>query len=812
MFLRALVVLIALVPLCAQAQTAPETFDECPTGAQTTLRGARTDFALTGIAFAMSTAGTLNCGGAVGWADAVGGRPMLPTTMMRIGSISKPITAMAILKLMEAGQLSLDDRVIDRLSDLAPSGGPSDPRWGRVTLRNLLQHSLGWDRAVGGEPIQSSRSIAAALGIRGPATSADVARWMLRQPLHFEPGTAYAYTGVAYALLALVVERVSGMPYERYTRETLLEPLGIRTSMRVGRTLPEGRSQPTNPLRHEAVYHQPAGSPLGPSVFPWVPGPVPDPYGQWYNESLEGPGGWVATSPALVRFIDAVFGRPGKPSIFSPATLAAIQARPSFVAPNATSWVGLGWQIVPVAAGNRIRFAGGLRGTMSVVYYLPNGRSFAYITNYSEEGNDNDASPLDTRVFTGVSGLPGATNDLSTNPNYIDSAAVVPQIRAQKGVVDAASGEPGIAPASRFRVLGWRLAATAVAAPGGVPQTSLGGVEVRINGQAVGLYSVGPEQIEAEVPGSATEGTAALLIVRSGVAGEPEPIEIRRAATTGVPGPPTSVQATATGHTLNLSWGAPTSGAAPTGYTLIARTAPGAAPLVTVPLGTTTSFAATAPDGTYLLSLTATNVFGTGPESATVSVTFPGGTVPPPTPPTGLAVNVTGSTATFTWTPPASGSPLSGYVLLAGTIPGFATPIAALPLSPSSTSVAVPSVPVGTYYVRLIAQNAGGTSAPSNEVSLTVAGEAAPGAPTLSASVAGSTVTVSWSPGGGGAPTSYTLTASNTSGGAPIASVPLVGTGASFAGVPSGRYFVRLTATNAAGTSPASNEVAVTVP
>ena len=231
-----------------------------------------------------------------------------------------------------------------------------------------------------------------------------------------------------------------------------------------------------------------------------------------------------------------------------------------------------------------------------------------------------------------------------------------------------------------------------------------------------------------------------------------------------------------------------------------------------MPLGPGTSFVATAPDGTYLLSLTATNAFGMGPESSTVTVSFPGGAVQPPAPPTGLAVNVTGSTAAFTWTAPLSGSPLTGYMLLAGSAPGFSTPVAALPLSPTSTSVAVPDVPAGTYYVRVVAQNAGGTSAPSNEVTVIVAGAAAPGAPILSASAAGSTVTVSWSPGSGGAPTSYTLAASMTPGGAPIASVPLGGTSAVFQGVPGGTYYVRLTATNASGTSPASNEVTVTVP
>ncbi|MEZ5287934.1 MAG: hypothetical protein R2712_24680 [Vicinamibacterales bacterium] len=72
--------------------------------------------------------------------------------------------------------------------------------------------------------------------------------------------------------------------------------------------------------------------------------------------------------------------------------------------------------------------------------------------------------------------------------------------------------------------------------PAGAPQPQLGGVEVRINGQAVGLTAVSPERIDAVLPAAAPPGTASLVVVRSGVAGEPEPIEIL--ATTGAPGAP----------------------------------------------------------------------------------------------------------------------------------------------------------------------------------------------------------------------------------------------------------------------------------
>ncbi|MEZ5287932.1 MAG: fibronectin type III domain-containing protein [Vicinamibacterales bacterium] len=171
-----------------------------------------------------------------------------------------------------------------------------------------------------------------------------------------------------------------------------------------------------------------------------------------------------------------------------------------------------------------------------------------------------------------------------------------------------------------------------------------------------------------------------------------------------------------------------------------------------------------------------------------------------------------GTTATFTWASPSSGAPLTGYQLLAGTTPGFSTPIAVLPLSPSATSVAVPAVPPGTYFVRLVAQNAGGTGAPSNEVTVVVAAPMAPGAPTLAASAAGSTVMVSWTAGGGGAPAGFTLAAATSPGGPPIVTIALAGSNAVFTAVPSGTYYLRMTAANAAGTSAPSNEVTVVVP
>src|SRR6185436_8720058 len=196
----------------------------------------------------------------------------------------------------------------------------------------MAQHSMGWDRDIGGEPIQQTVAIAKALGIRAPATATDVVRWMFQQKLHFDPGTKAEYTGIEYSILALIAERVAGMPFEQYVQQAILTPAGIRTSMRVGRTLQEGRAFPSDPGYFEAAYFNTL--PPGASVFPWITGTVPHPYGEWYNEALEGSGGWTANAPALLRYVNKMFGRPNIPPLFKASTIQAIAARPSYEPAN----------------------------------------------------------------------------------------------------------------------------------------------------------------------------------------------------------------------------------------------------------------------------------------------------------------------------------------------------------------------------------------------------------------------------------------------------------------------------------------------
>ena len=276
------------------------------------------------------------------------------------------------------------------------------------------------------------------------------------------------------------------------------------------------------------------------------------------------------------------------------------------------------------------------------------------------------------------------------------------------------------------------------------------------------------------------------------------------------PGAPSNFQASASGNIVNMSWSAPTSGETPTGYDVLARTTGGQLQ-ATLPVGNVTTFSVTAPDGVYVVSVQATSAAGAGPESNTVTVTVPQAVVPPGAP-TNLAVSVSGTTAHFTWVPAATGGVATSHLLVAGTTAGFVIPIASVAL-PGTPGTTIPNVPPGTYYVRVLAVNGGGTSGPSNEVTVIVASPSLPGAPTLNpAVVSGGAVSLSWVPGGGGTPTFYVLTAATSPNGVATATVPVTGSSATFTGVPPGTYYVRLSAVNAVGAGPPSNEITVVVP
>ena len=176
-----------------------------------------------------------------------------------------------------------------------------------------------------------------------------------------------------------------------------------------------------------------------------------------------------------------------------------------------------------------------------------------------------------------------------------------------------------------------------------------------------------------------------------------------------------------------------------------------------------------------------------------------------PAAPAALTGTVNGGLVTLGWTPGVGGCAATGYVVRAGSAPNLAN-LVNLPVGNVTGLVA--QAPPGTYFVTIVAQNAFGTSAASNEVAVTVGPSCTiPGAPTAFAVGSSSTTaSMSWAPPvTGGAPTSYQLEAGSGPGLSNIAVLRLGGLSFS-AGAPPGTYHLRVRATNACGVGPASTE------
>jgi N-acyl-D-amino-acid deacylase len=129
-----------------------------------------------------------------GNADRDAQTPVQPWSLFRLASLSKPITAAAVLLLVQRGKLSLDQRVFDILSYEPLPGESVDPRLATVTIRHLLEHSGGWNRDTTFDPMFMPVAIAAATGTPAPATTDSIIRFMMGKPLQFNPGSDYNYS------------------------------------------------------------------------------------------------------------------------------------------------------------------------------------------------------------------------------------------------------------------------------------------------------------------------------------------------------------------------------------------------------------------------------------------------------------------------------------------------------------------------------------------------------------------------------------------------------------------------------------------
>ncbi|MCA9084852.1 MAG: serine hydrolase, partial [Planctomycetaceae bacterium] len=295
-----------------------------------------------GVSVAMTNKGKVVFARGYGYADVGQAEKVTPESLFRIASISKPVTAVAILQLVEQDKLKLDTpvlNVLDPAQDIEAAGDQFDERWRDITISQLLEHRGGWDRDASFDAMFQSVRFAKEQEVDAPANPDTVIRAMLKVPLDFDPGRKYAYSNFGYCLLGRVIERLTDQSYEDYVRRHVLKPIGV-TTMKIGGTRLADRSP------NEVRYYQPG---TGKSVFQQdLEQTVPWPYGAWYLEAMDSHGGWIASATDLAKFA-AAFDDVDHSPILSKDSIRRMYQRPAGLPetdedgkPKET-WYSLGW-------------------------------------------------------------------------------------------------------------------------------------------------------------------------------------------------------------------------------------------------------------------------------------------------------------------------------------------------------------------------------------------------------------------------------------------------------------------------------------
>ena len=282
-----------------------------------------------GMTVAIAKDGMLVYAKAYGTADAGTGEPLTLAHRMRVASVSKPITAAAVLQLVESGVLALDDTVFGSAGWLGETYGTmsytSDLL--EITIDHLLNHRAGgW----GGNTMFQHPDY----------TMEEIITWHLDTiPLTDPPGTTFTYSNFGYCLLGRIIEVATGQPYEGYLQSTVLAQCGI-SDMQIAFDALADRAA------NEVVYDG-KNSTIG------------DPYGIPVRR-MDAHGGWIATATDLLRFMVRMDDLPSPADVVTAASLGDI------------GWGG---------ATNSWGHTGQLAGTEAVISRQSDGICYAVIAN-----------------------------------------------------------------------------------------------------------------------------------------------------------------------------------------------------------------------------------------------------------------------------------------------------------------------------------------------------------------------------------------------------------------------------------------------
>jgi len=315
--LAALALLAALLglvsPAGAQPQTGPVDADFAPI--DTLMRQYLAARKFPGATVVIGYGDRIIYAQSYGYADVARAIPLSPWQESRLGSVSKPLTAAAVMRLVEQGRVGLDAPAWNYISSVLGTTQPADARLKQVTVRQLLTHTWGLNRAVSPDPV----GLWYPDGQGGFVVGArDMLRYHLqRMTLNFAPGARYAYNNTGFVWLQQIAEAVDGRPIEAQLTAMLgpeaLSPGRIRFGL-----VPPSQLTPAEPRYYDYVGAR-LYAPV-PGLYPApAPAQVAGPDGAFTNVGYGGSGGFVASPLTVVRFIQRLSGQ-RQPSLLNAAT------------------------------------------------------------------------------------------------------------------------------------------------------------------------------------------------------------------------------------------------------------------------------------------------------------------------------------------------------------------------------------------------------------------------------------------------------------------------------------------------------------
>lgn len=270
-------------------------------------------------------------------------------SLFRIADLSKPITAVTIFFLIQAGKLNLNDKVFGASGVLAGKYGkaPYKTYVPDITVDHLLTHTAGGWPADNNDPM---------LHNNGWDQAKLISSTIDNVPLTSQPGTQWAYSNFGYCVLGRVIEAVTNQPYEAYVQTNILAPCGI-TTMQIARN--SERQRAANEVEYIGQYSE-------------------EPYKININR-MDSTAGWIASSTQLVQFLDHVAGAPNIPALLKPEMVRAMTT-PAPAYPQGDARYARGWMVSDNGAGSWWH-SGSLPGSTGLVVRNADGSSAAAVCN-----------------------------------------------------------------------------------------------------------------------------------------------------------------------------------------------------------------------------------------------------------------------------------------------------------------------------------------------------------------------------------------------------------------------------------------------